>query len=363
MADLPFKKSRRVDFFFGGCDNERSPSFVKAFYRLIIDWVTRLVRGLGMSQFSDLNPWRNVVLAIVMLAATRCLLFAESPTLRARHPRWDRVPPGIFFDDAFGQGLRGPRPAQSAHTVSVAEPTSSVDPPIADADPTSWSKKITSATMEDEMKAIEQRLRAAVASEGQFKAQGFREVGADLATAAALFAIISQYDESVRWQSSASAMGRRLARSAANTRIGTKQVYRDVRQRQQELFELIRGGQIRREAGDDFEWSAVADRALLMKRLKRAVEQLAADTSSVNQLEGRSNAITHEAEIVAAIGKVLIQSGMEDADDDEYKVRSEAMADAASSLRDAVQRGETQDAQLAVGTIKKSCDACHEIYR
>ena len=187
MADLPFKKSRRVDFFFGGCDNESCLGFVKAFHRLIIDGGTSLVRGLGTSQFSDLDLCKNFVLATVTLAATTCLVLAESPTSRARHPRWERVPPGIFFDDAFGQGLRGPRPAQNARTVVAADPILGVDPPTTDAgvERTSWSQKITSATMEDEMKAIEQRLRAAVASEGQFKAQGFREVGPDLATAAA----------------------------------------------------------------------------------------------------------------------------------------------------------------------------------
>jgi len=65
----------------------------------------------------------------------------------------------------------------------------------------------------------------------------------------------------------------------------------------------------------------------------------------------------------AVIGEVIQQSDFEFYDDETYRGYSSAMRDAAVQLRDAVQKGDYESARAGVGSLKKSCDACHGDYR
>jgi soluble cytochrome b562 len=294
----------------------------------------------------------------------------ETVIRRARPPRWADLPPGLFFEDAFAEGLRGKRPATLGIAEGMSEPvpTSGVDPAGDDRDSTeitAWSKRISAATLEDEIKAIHRRMIEAIENEGDFIAQGHLELQPHLATAAILFAVIEQFDGRIRWQSDAAAARVRFAQVAQNARAGSAQVLRQVAERVRDLNDLILGAQLAGPASDQsLTWSDVADRQLIMQRLEIGLQTvLAPGVASATSVRQHQTAMVHEGELAAMLASVLTQAEMPDAADDEYRAMCEKLERAAQQLRQAAQEGDAPAARQAMGEMKTDCAACHELYR
>lgn len=294
---------------------------------------------------------------------------------RAKLPDWQsKRGTDVFFEDPFSEALRGTRPAALGRAAAAPSPrTTSAAPALvspADSEPFSaasgrWSRWIRPSTLEDEIKRIEQVARNAVQSEGHFRGGGFREVRVQFGVGAVLFAIIQDYDEpAVRWQSDAGTLWQTLARSATNSRVGSPQSFKEAKLRSQELFDLIRGGQVPPQPARELAWPEIADRSILMARLEQAVQgPLASGVASQLEFERQGERVVHEAELVAAIGHVLHRPGMDDAVDDEYIEFCESMKSAARELVSATERANYKDARSAHGRLKTSCADCHEQYR
>ncbi|MBW3599091.1 MAG: cytochrome c, partial [Planctomycetes bacterium] len=73
--------------------------------------------------------------------------------------------------------------------------------------------------------------------------------------------------------------------------------------------------------------------------------------------------LKRQAEIVAAIGEVLKQEGMEDAGDSDYEGYSDMMKDAALEIVQAIKDDNQEAAAKAAGQIGQACSTCHESYR
>ena len=113
-------------------------------------------------------------------------LSGEGRERRARPPQWNNLPPGIFFEDAFRQGLSGPPPRQPA---IASDAKSSLPDEAAPDSPASeltagWTETISADTIEDEIKAILGRISELVANAGQFKGQGYRQARREYTVAA-----------------------------------------------------------------------------------------------------------------------------------------------------------------------------------
>jgi hypothetical protein len=311
----------------------------------------------------------NCLFVGLIVCCAAAVLGQEIEVRRARPPKWDRVPTGVFFKDAFTEGLRGERPASlnrrgAPDTPSAAAitPGASSSAAVASAD---WSRLISAATLEDELKAIQRRMELAVANEGQFKAQGFAELRPHLGTAAIVFAIIEQFDRPVRWQQDAATARDRFSRVAQNAKAGSSQVVREVQQRQQDLMDLIRGSRLAGSGGQTpMVWPDVADRKLIMQRTDQSMQQtLAPAVASDAQWRKQKSDVFRESELVAALSFALQQAEMPDASDSQYDELSERLQRAALDLRTSVQQDDRDAARRALGEMKNSCIACHEIFR
>lgn len=285
---------------------------------------------------------------------------------RARHPDWQDLPPGIFFEDAFRDGLTGPRPkvrAGAPNSPSVPQEASSG--PMPESSGYAWSELISAATIEDEIKAIRTRVEESVKTSGHFQARGYVDARRELSMAAVLFAIIADYDDEVRWKTSAPVARDSLARAAANAKVGTTPVYREAKQRLRDLDDLIRGSSlVGKPAATDIAWGEMFDRGPLMLRLEQSQkERLAMWLASPKEFNSQREHIIHEAELVAMLAQVLVTQGMQDADDDEYRAYCNLLKEAAQSVVNGVKRNDYDAARKSAGEIQKSCSECHELYR
>ena len=70
-----------------------------------------------------------------------------------------------------------------------------------------------------------------------------------------------------------------------------------------------------------------------------------------------------EAELTAVVASVLLQEGMDDADDQEYRDFATGMQQAATQLALAARHEDAAAAADAMTAVSRSCVACHDVYR
>jgi hypothetical protein len=286
----------------------------------------------------------------------------------------------IFFSDVFSV-LIGSRPAQLTPSRDPATPSNagssiaSRPRPRAPSDTSSpdvprsgsgWEELISATTIEDEIKAIKQLVDRDVTNPGEFRGRGYRECRQHFSIASMLFGIITEYEGDVRWKNTAAAARDVFARSAANAKVGSVQVYNEARVRKEDLDEILNGGTIAgpREPSTDVTWGTLLDRSPLMMRLETALDgQIQPLTASASEVARHRDKLIHEAELMAAMAQVLVGEGMVDGDDSTYAEYADEMRAGSRQLIQGVRNNDYDQVRQGVGTISQSCSNCHESYR
>jgi len=181
-----------------------------------------------------------------------------------------------------------------------------------------------------------------------------------------LFGIAGEFDADVRWKKDAPAAREAFARTAANAKVGTQQVWQEAKLRKEELGDLINGGTpfAGKEAEAKAAWKDVAGRAPLMQYIEQVWDpRLKPALADKNQFAASADKVLHDAEMFAAIAEVLSKDGMPDAEAVEYKAFCAKLRDAATTIREAVKAKNYDQAAGASAAIGKACTECHENYR
>ncbi len=326
------------------------------------------------------SRWLVVALTIgFVCGSTAALAQSKSKSVkRAQPPKFDKLEG--FYQDAFTEGLVGERPANLSSGVAAASGAASVAPspagggaaPVASGAGnvglagSGWSALISAATIEDEVKALKLSVDQGVTTLSDFAGKGHKAARRDLSMLAMLFGIAGEYDGDVRWKKYAPAVRDALARTAANAKSNTPQVFQEARLRKEELQDLVGGGNPfgDKEAETKANWKDVCGRAPLMQHLEAIWEPrlkpLLADGA---KFTANADKVQHDAEIIASMGEVLSKEGMPDADSDEYKALCAKLRDGAKAILDGVKAKNFDSAAKGSATINKACTECHESYR
>ncbi len=341
----------------------------------------RSKRRANLMRSSTMERW--LIAALVLLAVPMNIRVAaqqhrQGPFRRARPPRFQPSDSeGIFFADVFREGVVGERPA-SATARSMPVPTRGPNPgtgtrPAAGgkAPPLpaggGWSKLVSAATIEDEVKRIKIKVDQAIATPTRFRSQDYQTCRQQFSILAMLFGIIDEFDGQVRWKEHSGSLRDAFARAAGNCRSDSDMTaaFNEARLRKADLQDAIGGGSVNLPAAPPrSDWEGVCERAPLMQRLEQSEQStLRPYTASAGEFQSHVEDILHEAELVAAIGEVMQREGMMDAEDDDYKALTEEMKQAALGVIEAVRSNDAGAASKAVGEISKSCNACHDLYR
>ncbi len=270
--------------------------------------------------FTNVRPRRIftvLLLAPALLATTTSTAWGAAPAKRARPPKFNRSITDVFFADAR-EKLVGTRPDKVASAgAATGGPSSPATSSAPSAGSSGWSKWISAEVLEDEIKAQQIKLAAAVQNPTRFKGGDYQQARLHLSALATLFAIDAEYGETMRWQREAPAVRDLLARAGFNCKVGTDASYKEAKLRSDDLEGLVRGGTIQQPAStSEVGWAKISDRAPLMKRLEQSQQQGLAPWSA-NEAEFARNAdkLSHEAQLVAALAEVIQHDGYEFADD------------------------------------------------
>lgn len=315
------------------------------------------------------------VLLCLLVALPALVVFGQTKagkTKRAQPPKLTKT--DTFYADAFKEGLVGERPANLSQAGAVASgtPGNSGAPSSAPAAGSGgvagsgWAGLISASTIEDEIKTIKLQVDTGVSTPSDFAGKGYKQARRHFSVLAMLFAVAGEYDAEVRWKKDAPAARDAFARTAANAKVGTQQVWQEAKLRKDELGDLINGGTpfAGKEAEAKAPWKDVAGRSPLMQYIEQVWDpRLKPALADKAQFAANADKVKHDAEMLAAIGEVLTKDGMPDADSEEYKAFCVKLRDAAKTIADAVKSKNYDQAASASAAIGKTCVECHENYR
>jgi len=229
-----------------------------------------------------------------------------------------------------------------------------------------WSEIISQTTLEDYIKSMKLQVDENITSPGRFAGRGYKVSRRQFSMLAMLFAVVAEYDDEVRWQEYAPTARDQFARVAANSKVGTIQVFNEARQRKEDLQSLVGGGAIplRPQSEAAATWENVCDRSPLMQWFDAIhSDKILPWTGSVREFNSHKEELLREAEMMAMLATILSKEGMEDGLDDGYTEFCETLKAAALDIVIAVQLNNQQQAQTAAGVITTSCSDCHDFYR
>ena len=285
---------------------------------------------------------------------------------RVAKPTFDDSKKGIYFKDIFKEGVVGARP-DKAQAAAIASKAADKSPDGGGADSesaTGWAALIDGATIEDEIKSLNQALAKTVTTPVKFKTS-YNDVRQTMALLSMSFAIIREFDGEVRWQDHAPAAQAALQKAATNARTNADQSFNYCNARKFDLEDLVRGGSFAEveKPADQLEWDDVIGRTETMKRLKTSDELLKEWTADEGTFAKQKNKIISEAQWVAAIAKVIAKEGMDDADAEDYIVFCQAMEKAAVDTVSAAKNDDFEAASKSANLVSQSCNNCHEEWR
>ena len=269
----------------------------------------------------------------------------------------------IYFNDIFSEGLVGdrPEPAKPSTTTNATPQTAT---PSNSASGSQWSKVISGDAIEDEIKKLNLQLQRSVTSPSGFNSQS-QTVRQQFSVLSMLFAIIHEYDTDVRWKKFSRTAQIGFAEAAKQARNPNRQSFEVARSRKDDLASMVRGGGIDvKDNNPELYWPDVVGRRPMMVRLETGLrDNLKTLASNANDFNDNKEKILQEANMIAAISKVLIAEEMDAADDDGYVDFSNAMGNAAGKLKLAVETGDFDAASKAINMLEQSCNDCHGEWR
>lgn len=227
-----------------------------------------------------------------------------------------------------------------------------------------WHQLISPNSLEDLVKGSKLQLEQIVTTPAEFAGGGYDEARREFSLQALLFAIIETYPGDVRWKNSAGVARESFARVAANTKVGSRQVYDEAKKRVLDLTDLINGAPLSGNAKSEIEWSNLIDRVPVMQLLEWAQQDFVAPHSSDEaKFSANQEELQRYAELVAILGQISLQAEMPDADDKDYQALAQEMINQARQISLAVQTDNAELARQASGKLGQSCANCHDNFK
>jgi hypothetical protein len=310
-------------------------------------------------------PSRITILASCFAMLCTCgMSVAAGPAKRARPPQFSKEVTDTFFPNAL-ETLVGPRPQRKTAPDGSPSAEKPVSSPLRRAETVLWPAYIDAETLENEIKSQQRALGVAVASPLKFKGGQYEEARQALSVLAAMFTIVAEYEQPVRWQVEAAGIRDQMAKAAASCKVGSDASYQSAKARHDELESLIRGESLDAPSTIDVpSWPTIADRGTLMKRLEQALDAgLTPKIASSKTFASGTEELLHESQIVAALAEAIAREGYEYADDENFRELAGAMQSRSVAASKAIAGKDYESARQAIGEISKSCATCHERFR
>lgn len=281
------------------------------------------------------------------------------------------IPYDAFFDDPLGE-VANTATVPTATTVAktdsptsepTAKPAADAPKPAAGGGATAWNDLMPIDVLQEEVKKVRNHLTASMQSQKTYN-DGFKEIAVDGAILAALGGVAREHSEAASWKANAHFVrdfGSQLATASAG--LG-KDNYEKSKSAYEKLSSIF-GGSVPADAGDvpaERPFHEAADRGQLMKRIEKAKDWMRLNINTEAKLKSETEAVLHEAMIIATFGKVVATDGYSNADEEDYKKYAEALVVGAQEAAAAAKDQSFSKFTDALNKVNKSCADCHANY-
>ena len=265
----------------------------------------------------------------------------------------------MFFEDVFENALIGKRPP-----VPSANSRGSSDAGTDDSTGKNWSRFIAAATLEDEVKSLQQSINLDLTTVSRFRSDHVK-VQKSFEQLSLMFAVIREYDAKIRWKADAAVAQKSFETAAVAARSGDEQGFASSKRSLEDLVQLVRGDRFPGKAKppETLEWSEVVGHAAVMKRLQVLQDEVKADSSNENEFKKQQPKLVHAAELIALLAETVQQADMDYADDEGYVAYASQMRSAATAAAKASRNKNYEKLSNAVNAVGQSCADCHGDYR
>ena len=265
----------------------------------------------------------------------------------------------VFFDDVFQNALVGERPV-----VPSTNSGRSGDASLDDSAGKTWSRLIAAATLEDEVKSLQQKLSRDLTTVSRFRSD-HTKIQKSFEQLSLMFAVIREYDAEIRWKADAAVAQKSFENAAAGARGGDEQGFASSKRSLEDLVQLVRGDRFpgKAIAPESLDWSAVVGHASVMNRLQALQDEVKADSSNEGEFKKQQPKLVHSAELIALMAESVQQEGMDYADDEEYVAYANQMRSAATAAAKASRNSNYQKLSNSVNAVGQSCADCHGDFR
>ena len=267
---------------------------------------------------------------------------------------------GVFFKDVFEDALVGKRPPVPSASSLASNVAGGVD----DSAGKTWSRLISAATLEDEVKALQQSLSRDLTTVSRFRSD-HTKIQKSFEQLSLVFGVIREYDAKVRWKTDAAVAQRSFETAAVAARSGDETGFASSKRSIEDLVQLVRGDRFPGKAKppEQLGWSSVTGHSPIMKRLQELQDEVKVVTSSEKEFKIQQAKIVHTAELIALMAEVIQQEDMDYADDEDYVAYAKQMSAAASAAAKASRNNNYESLSKAVNGVGQSCAACHGDFR
>ena len=284
------------------------------------------------------------------------------------------VPADVFFADPFAVLADDTPVPGAAPAVAASDPMRDANITGGPADavaaeggssepgepaPVDWAALLSADALDDEVRAVLARLGDRTRDVGTYN-NAYLQIPPDAAELAALFAVGGRMDRGPGWADRADQLAAKAAEITADPLRRGAAGFSQAGTPLKTLDALLNGGG-RGAGGEPDSLADHTDFNLLMARSQAGTDKLQAIASSPQLLSANRDAAEREARVLAVLSAVTADPSHGWGEDEEFRVLSQAMTEAALAAAGAADDYDAFDA--ARRELGQTCSNCHGVYR
>ena len=289
----------------------------------------------------------------------------------------ERVPKkkegGIPYDAFFDEPLEVVKDSATVATATkepaasgekpTEKPATTPTAPAAGSGGVAWNDLLPADILQAEAKKVLNRSKAWLQGQGTYNGN-YKDISVDGSVMAALAGVAAETTAEVSWKANAPYIrdfGHEMAEAA--TGLG-----KDNYEKSKVAFDkldAIFSGTVPADAkkpSPTRPFHETASREGLMKRIDKAKNWMRDNINTEAKLKGESEAIVHEAMVIAALGKIVAAEGYSSADEADYQQFANALINGAKDAAAAAKDQSFQKFTDSMNKVNKSCEQCHANY-
>lgn len=290
----------------------------------------------------------------------------------------ERVPKkkegGIPYDAFFDEPLEVVKDNATVASAPTKEPAASGEKmtekpatpaaaPAGGSGAVAWNDLLPADVLQAEAKKVLNRSKAWLQGQGTYNGN-YKDISVDGSVMAALAGVAVETTGEVGWKANAPYV-RDFGHEMAEAATGLGKDNYEKSKAAFEKLEAIFSGTVpadAKKAAPTRPFHETASREGLMKRIDKAKNWMRDNINTEAKLKGESEAIVHEAMVIAALGKIVAADGYSSADEADYQQFANALINGAKDAAAAAKDQNFQKFTDSMNKVNKSCEQCHANY-